>query len=109
MTAISGVYARRRARFFKALGNDGIAILPTSEESNRNGDAFYPFRASSNFFYLTGFSEPGALAIFIGGTSAAKQRFILFCRDKDPEKEIWDGYRAGQDCHLWCNHRFFYR
>lgn len=97
MTAISEVYARRRARFFKALGNDGVAILPTSEESNRNGDALYPFRAASNFFYLTGFSEPGALAVFIGGTSTAKQCFILFCRNKDPEKEIWDGYRAGQE------------
>ncbi|VAW84422.1 Xaa-Pro aminopeptidase [hydrothermal vent metagenome] len=97
MTAVSGVYARRRARFLKSLGNDGVAILPTNEESSRNGDAHYPFRVASNFFYLTGFSEPGALAVFIGGTSAAKQGFILFCRDKDPEKEIWDGYRAGQE------------
>jgi len=97
MTAVSGVYARRRARFLKALGSDGIAILPTNEELNRNGDALYPFRAASNFFYLTGFSEPDALAVFIGGTSTAKQRFILFCRNKDSAKEIWDGYRAGQE------------
>ncbi|NOY71340.1 MAG: M24 family metallopeptidase [Gammaproteobacteria bacterium] len=97
MASISNLYALRRTKFLKTLGEGGMAILPTNAESTRSADTFHPFRAASDFFYLTGFSEPDAVAVFIGGKSASKQSFILFCRDKNPEKERWEGYRAGQE------------
>jgi Xaa-Pro aminopeptidase len=88
-----GVYQRRRARLAAAM-QEGVAIIPTAPERTRNRDAHYPYRFDSYFYYLTGFREPGAaLAIVAGGAP----RSILFCRDKDPERETWDGFRFGPD------------
>jgi len=72
----------------------GIAILPTAPERTRNRDAHYPYRHDSYFYYLSGFREPEAVLVLIAG-DAPKQ--ILFCREKNEEREIWDGYRHGPE------------
>ncbi len=89
-------FAKRRAKLMsqmQALGG-GIAIIPTALERNRNGDSDFPFRFDSNFYYLTGFTEPhSVLVLKIGATGSGQA--ILFCRDKNVEREIWDGFRYG--------------
>ncbi len=71
----------------------GVAIIATAHEMTRNNDNTFPFRHDSSFYYLSGFTEPEALMVLIAdGTS---QRSILFCREKDLEREIWDGFRYG--------------
>jgi len=89
----AAVYKRRRAHL-AALFGEGVAIIPTAPERIRNRDAHYPYRFDSYFYYLTGFREPDAALVLIGG---AQPRSILFCREKNPEREIWDGYRYGPD------------
>ena len=85
-------FIERRRRLAEAMGG-GIAILPTAPERVRNRDAHYPYRFDSYFYYWTGFREPAAVLV-VGGTPL---RSILFCREKDPEREIWDGYRYGPE------------
>jgi Xaa-Pro aminopeptidase len=85
------IYARRRAQLIEQM-QSGVAIIPTAAERVRNNDAHYPYRFDSYFYYLSGFTEPGAALVLMGGK---KPRSILFCRDKDPEREVWDGYRYG--------------
>ncbi len=77
----------------KKIGVGNIAILPTSPEQQRNSDVDYPFRPNSNFAYLTGFAEPEAILALIPGRKQGQ--FVLFCRERDKEKEIWNGKRAG--------------
>ena len=84
-------YVARRGRLFAAIG-DGIAIVPTAPEVARNRDSHYPYRHDSYFYYLTGFREPEAVLVLLGGEEC---RSILFCREKDEEREIWDGFRVG--------------
>ncbi|MEW5887667.1 MAG: Xaa-Pro aminopeptidase [Pseudomonadota bacterium] len=86
-------YAERRARLLAAIG-DGIAVVPTAPERARNRDSHYPYRHDSYFYYLTGFTEPEAALVLVGG---AQPQSLLFCRTKDPDKEIWDGYRYGPE------------
>ena len=86
------VYQKRRALVAKALkaAGGGVALLPTAPDQQRNRDADFPYRHDSYFYYLTGFTEPGAwLAIDSTGKTT------LFCRPKDMEREIWDGIRLG--------------
>ena len=85
-------FAKRRDEVMQMMGG-GVAIIPTSRESVRSRDVLYPFRAASDFYYLTHFSEPEAVAVLVPGREHGE--FILFCRERDPEKEIWDGRRAG--------------
>jgi Xaa-Pro aminopeptidase len=75
------------------MGAGSLAILPTGREQVRNRDVHYPFRPDSDFHYLTGFAEPDAVLVLAPGR--AHGEYLLFCREKDPEKEVWDGYRAG--------------
>ena len=75
----------------------GIAAIPTAPEALRNADTHYPYRADSHFYYLTGFPEPEAAVVLVAGAEAGDSRQILFCRDKNPEREIWDGFRYGPD------------
>ena len=89
----NSVYARRRAQLATRLAN-GVAIVPTAPECLRNRDAHYPYRFDSYFYYLTGFREPEAVLVLVGGETP---RSILFCRDKNAEREIWDGYRYGPE------------
>ncbi len=72
----------------------GVAIIPTAPEVIRNRDSHYPYRFDSHFYYLTGFKEPEAVLVLIAGKSP---KTILFCRDKDVEREIWDGFRYGPE------------
>ncbi len=76
---------------------DGIAVIPTAPEAVRNRDSHYPYRFDSYFYYLTGFTEPESVLILIAGNSLKGEpsKSILFCRDKDIEREIWDGFRYG--------------
>ena len=89
----AAVYQGRRARLAAHLGS-GVAIVPTAPEQIRNRDAHYPYRYDSYFYYLTGFREPGAVLVVVGGE---RPQHILFCREKNLEREIWDGYRYGPD------------
>ena len=82
----------RRQRFAEAIG-DGLAIIPAAREMARNSDVHYEFRQDSDFFFLTGFDEPDAVAVFNPGH--AKERYVLFVRPRDRETEIWTGRRAG--------------
>ncbi|HEV7618165.1 MAG TPA: aminopeptidase P N-terminal domain-containing protein [Burkholderiaceae bacterium] len=72
----------------------GVAIIPTAPEVMRNSDADYPYRHDSYFYYLSGFTEPEAVIVLIAGKT---NQAILFCRDKNQEREIWDGYRYGPE------------
>jgi Xaa-Pro aminopeptidase len=84
-------YQQRRKTLAASMG-DGMAIIPTAHEAIRNRDSHYPYRFDSYFYYLTGFKEPESVLILIAGKSP---KSILFCRDKDMEREIWDGFRHG--------------
>ena len=71
----------------------GVAIIPTAPVRTRNRDVDYAFRPDSDFFYLTSFPEPEAIAVLVPNRPHGE--YILFCRERDPKKETWDGYRAG--------------
>lgn len=84
-------FIARRKRLLETIG-EGVAIVPTAPEVIRNRDAHHLYRFDSYFWYLTGFPEPEAVVVLIGGK---KPKSILFCREKHEEREIWDGYRYG--------------
>lgn len=88
-------FKRRRKQLMRMMDKHSIAILPTAPESVRNRDVHYPFRPDSDFYYLTGFDEPEAVAVLIPGRKHAE--YILFCRAKDETKAMWDGPMAGQE------------
>ncbi len=87
-------FAARRQAVMQEMGEGSIAILSANEEILRNGDAYYRFRQDSDFYYLTGFDEPDAVAVLIPGR--AEGEYVLFNRPRDKEHEIWTGRRAGQ-------------
>ncbi|MFL9709165.1 Xaa-Pro aminopeptidase [Methylobacillus sp. Pita1] len=82
--------ARRQALMQKMV--HGVAVIPTAAEVVRNRDSHYPYRFDSYFYYLTGFEEPESVVLLVAGEAP---KSILFCRDKDIEREIWDGFRHG--------------
>ena len=86
-------YGKRRKKLMDMLGDDSIAILPAAPEKIRNRDVAFRYRPDSDFYYLTGFAEPEAVLALIPGRSQGE--FILFCRERDPEQEVWHGSRAG--------------
>ncbi|MEO1956808.1 MAG: aminopeptidase P N-terminal domain-containing protein [Methylophilaceae bacterium] len=86
-------FSARRDQLLASMG-EGIAIVPTAAEVVRNRDSHYPYRFDSYFYYLTGFKEPEAVMVLIAGEAP---KSILFCREKDMEREIWDGVRYGPD------------
>ena len=86
-------FSTRRSQLIDKMGN-GIAIIPTAPELVRNRDSHYPYRFDSYFYYLTAFTEPESVLILIAGK---ENKTILFCRDKDMEREIWDGFRFGPE------------
>ena len=95
MAGMSDPYAERRARLAKEIGEDAIAIIPAAVEVIRSHDTEYEFHQDPDFFYLTGFPEPEALAVITPGHSEGE--YTLFVRPRDPEMEAWDGYRAGAE------------
>ncbi len=88
-------YAKRRKAIMQKIGPTGILILPSAPEYFRNGDAFYPYRQNSDFYYLTGFEEPESVLVLV--PKRKEGEYILFNRVRDREREIWDGPRAGQE------------
>ena len=85
-------YARRRRELMQLMGS-GVAVLPTAPEATRNNDVLFPFRPDSDFYYLTHFPEPDAVAVLVVGRPQGE--FILFCRERNAEKETWNGRRSG--------------
>jgi Xaa-Pro aminopeptidase len=90
ITELSPVYANRRRRLAEAIG-ESVAVVPTAPERVRNRDSHYPYRFDSHFYYLTGFTEPEAVLVLIS------EKSILFCRERNPERETWDGFRYGPE------------
>jgi len=88
------IFRERRQRFFEMMG-DGVALLPAGLPAVRNGDQEHPFRAESDFFFLTGLDEPNAWAVF--RKAGAQTTFEMYVRPFDPEQEVWMGRRAGAE------------
>jgi Xaa-Pro aminopeptidase len=86
-------HIERRNRLMQRMGR-GIAVVPTAPERLRNRDSDYLYRYDSYFYYLSGFPEPEAVLVLIAGDTP---RTLLFCREKHPEREMWDGFRYGPD------------
>jgi Xaa-Pro aminopeptidase len=87
------IYARRRAELVNQIGANDIVIVSTSPVRSRNSDVEYQFRADSDFYYLSGFDEPGAVLVISPGRSQGE--YVMFCREKDRTREMWDGRRVG--------------
>ena len=88
-------FQRRRRELMEQMEPNSIAILAAAPERTRNRDVEHPYRQDSDFWYLTGFDEPESVLVLIPGREHGE--YILFCRERDLDKEIWDGYRAGQE------------
>ncbi len=88
-------FARRRRRLMEEAGPEALIILAAAPERLRNGDAFFPYRQDSDFLYLTGLAEPEAVLVLRPGCDSGEQ--VLFLRERDPERERWDGPRLGLD------------
>ena len=89
----SKMFQRRRAELVNQIGDADIVILPNATVKQRNSDVDYPFRPDSDFFYLTGFHEPESVAVICPNREQGE--YVLFCREKDQLREMWDGRRAG--------------
>ncbi len=88
-------YAARRARLAAGMAPGAVAVLATAPEALRNGDSEYPYRHDSYFYYLSGFTEPESVLVLVAAKGDAPARSILFCREKNVERETWDGFRHG--------------
>lgn len=88
-------FARRRRDLLDALESGCAAIVASSPVKARSRDVDYPYRPDSNLFYLTGFSEPECVAVLVPGRPEGE--FVVFCRERDPKRELWDGIRAGPE------------
>ena len=88
-------YARRRKALMAQMEPNSIAILPAAAVAIRNRDVEHVYRQDSDFQYLSGFPEPEAVIVLIPGREYGE--YVLFCRERNPERELWDGLRAGQD------------
>lgn len=86
-------FKRRRNQLMQQIGAGNIAIIGSASTRTRNRDVDYPFRQDSDFYYLTGFNEPDSLAVFIPGRKLGQ--YILFCREFDEKKALWEGAHAG--------------
>ncbi|MBK8759435.1 MAG: aminopeptidase P N-terminal domain-containing protein [Sulfuritalea sp.] len=95
----NSAYRRRRLLLAERMrmAGGGVALIPTAPEQARNRDAHFPYRADSYFQYLTGFTEPEAVLVLVAGKDGSESRSILFCREKNAERETWDGFRHGPD------------
>ena len=86
-------FKKRRKQFMQRIGKGNIALIGSASVHTRNRDVDYPFRQDSDFYYLTGFNEPDALAVFIPGREQGE--YILFCREFDEKKALWEGAHSG--------------
>ncbi len=83
------IHQNRRKELLSQIDDNGVVVISTNPEQFRNGDVTFAFRPNSDFFYLTGFQEPQAVAVI------SRNTYTMFLRDKDPDREIWDGERLG--------------
>lgn len=88
-------FKKRRKQLMQRIGKGNIALIGSASARIRNRDVHYPFRQDSDFYYLTGFNEPDSLAVFIPGREQGE--YILFCREYDETKALWEGAHAGLD------------
>ncbi|MBH98363.1 MAG: Xaa-Pro aminopeptidase [Rhodospirillaceae bacterium] len=88
-------FKKRRQALMDLIGMGGIAVLPAATQRVRSRDVTHSYRQDSDFYYLTGFCEPEAVAVLIPGRSQGE--FIIFCRERNREREMWDGIRAGPE------------
>jgi Xaa-Pro aminopeptidase len=88
-------FVRRRRQLMRIAGDDAILVLPAAPERIRSRDTHYPYRQDSDLWYLTGFPEPEAVLVLVPGRKHGET--ILFCRERDPEREGWDGPRSGPE------------
>ena len=98
MKHVHHVHRERRDAVLRTMrenGGGGLAVVPTAPEVARNRDSLYPYRHDSYFYYLSGFPEPEAAVALIAGPEG--DRHVLFCREKNEEREIWDGFRYGPE------------
>lgn len=86
-------FKKRRKRLMQQIGKGNIGLIPSASAQTRNRDVHYPFRQDSDFYYLTGFNEADALAVFIPGRQQGQ--YLLFCREYDEKKALWEGAHAG--------------
>ena len=89
------IHAKHRKQLMRMIGQDSIAILPAAPVRTRNRDVDLPYRADSDFYYLSAFPEPEAVIVLVPGRKQGE--YILFCRDKDLEQEVWHGRRYGPE------------
>jgi len=92
---VQAEFQRRRRQLMRMMGPGSIAIVPAGSQPIRNRDVHFTFRPDSDFYYLTGFVEPEAVAVLIPGRPQGE--YILFCSERDPEKELWDGLVVGNE------------
>jgi Xaa-Pro aminopeptidase len=86
-------FAKRRFQLMEIAGDESVIIVRAAAQKIRNNDAHYPYRQDSDFLYLSGYSEPEAMMVLLPEDKGG--RSILFCREKDPHREMWDGLMAG--------------
>ena len=94
---MSDVFSLRRAGLMAQMQAGGVAVIPTAPALTRNGDCEYAYRHDSHFYYLSGFTEPDSVLVLVAPGPAGPARAILFCRARNPEREIWEGCRLGPD------------
>ena len=95
MSISKAEFARRRKNLMALMEPNSIAIIPSAREQLRSRDTEYPFRQDSDFYYLSGFAEPDAVLVLAPGRRHGQ--FVMFCRERNPELELWHGYRAGPE------------
>jgi Xaa-Pro aminopeptidase len=95
MVITKAEYARRRKALMQQMEPNSIAIVPAAKEKIRSRDTHFTFRQDSDVHYLSGFDEPDVVLVLIPGREHGE--FVIFCRERDRAKEIWDGYRAGPE------------
>jgi Xaa-Pro aminopeptidase len=93
MTIMHNEHKRRRKQLMRTVGRGNIAIIASASATVRNNDVEHPYRQDSDFYYLSGFAEPDAVAVFIPGRKQGE--YILFCREFDEKKALWTGKNAG--------------
>jgi Xaa-Pro aminopeptidase len=95
MSISKSEFARRRKHLMALMEPNSIAIVTSAREKLRSRDTEYAFRQDSDFYYLSGFTEPDAVLVLLPGRSHGE--FVMFCRERDPTLELWHGYRAGPE------------
>lgn len=88
-------FTQRRLDLMEIVGDESVVIVRSAVHKIRNNDVRYPYRQDSDFLYLSGFSEPEAMIVLLPQGKAG--RSILFCRARDPHREMWDGLMAGTE------------